>query len=302
MSEVYGVVPTGFERKPLDAILADYEAAARTVFGQEILLDAETPLGQLIGLFALLHTQNWELAEDTYQSLDPDQSEGPRLDIIGRVRGVVRPSGEPDGAYRRRITNFNRANLHLRALLDAVAEVDGVQYVRVWENASDVTDADGIPSHSLVVAVIGGSDALVALAIYSETVAGIGLGGNTAVEIADAGGHCRTIRIQRLTQVPIKMEIDVEVRSFQGCVAPDYTTILAKLEEQLGFNADFGLVNGEDVTQQRIIGAVTQLPGLEVVAVRMTREEPPEDIPTAETILIDFDEIAVIGEVTVSFL
>lgn len=301
MSNIYGVVPTGFARKPMDVIIAELETSVRIVFGQEILLDAVTPLGQYVGLAGLINSQHWEISEDVYQSLDPDQSEGRRLDIIGRVRGVVRPDGEPDDEYRRRITNFNRANLHLRALLDAVAEVEGVQYVRVWENASDVTDANGIPAHSLTVAVIGGHDALVGLAIYSETVAGIGLGGNTIVEIADAGGHCRSIRILRLTQVPIKIEIDVRVRSFQGCVAPDLAAIVAKLQEQLGFNADFGLVNGEDVTQQRIIGAVTQLPGLEVDEVRMTREEPPEDIPTAETIPILFDEIAVIGEVTVNF-
>jgi hypothetical protein len=302
MSNVYGVLPTGFDRKPLDVILGEYEDSARTVFGSAVLLDPQTPLGQLLGLFALLHTQNWELAEDTYQSIDPDQAEGARLDQIGRVRGVLRPDGEDDVTFRRRITNTGRSDLHLRDLINAVADVSGVEYVRVWENSGDATDANGIPGHSLVVAVIGGSNALVAEAVYAETVAGIGLGGNTLVEIEDFGGHCRSINIQRLTQVPIKLDLQVRVRSFQGCVAPDLSTIIAKLDEQLGFGADFGLVNGEDVTLQRIIGAVSQLPGIEIEQVLMTRGINPEDIPVAETVPIDFDEIGVIGEVTVAFL
>lgn len=301
MSNVFGVTPTGFIRKPLDNIIADYDSSARSVFGQNVIVDPTSPLGQLLGLFALLHAQNWELAEDTYQSLDPDQAEGLRLDQVGRIRGVVRPMGESDATYRRRITNFGRADLHLRPLINAVAAVDDVQYVRVWENATSSTDSNGIPAHSLVVAVIGGSNALVAEAIYNETVAGIGLGGNTLVEIEDFGGHCRTIAIQRLTQVPIKIEMDVRVRSFQGCVAPDTEAIAAKLEELLGFEADFGFVNGEDVTQQRIIGVVSQLLGIEVDEVRMSREEQPEDIPGPGNIEIDFDEIATIGEVTVNF-
>ena len=84
----YGVQPTGFVRKPLNVILAEIEAAMITEFGPDAIQTAQSPFGQLNGLFADLANELWERAEDIYLSHDPDQAEGNRLDTIGRVRQI----------------------------------------------------------------------------------------------------------------------------------------------------------------------------------------------------------------------
>lgn len=300
MSDTYGVIPTGFRRKPLDTIEASLKSAAIVIFGSSVILDDESPMGQLIGLMALVASQHWELSEDTYQSLDPDQGEGVRLDQLGRIRSVDRSTAETDAAFRRRITNAGRSNIHLMPLRNAVADLDGVEFVKVWANDGDAIDNDGIEGHSLAVVVIGGDEDEVAAAIFSETVGGIGLHGNTTVEIND-GGYCRPVRFLRPTIVPIFVEIDVQERpASAGCAIPQYADIWNAIQNNLGFAADYGLTNGEDLLDVRVVGVVAPLQGIDIVAVRMTTDL--EGDPDQSSIEIAFDEIARVDKLVVNYL
>ena len=301
----YGVVSTGFSRKPIDAILDEHRQAAKTIFGPALIDDDESPMGQLLGLFSLLSAKLWEQAEDTYHSFDPDQSEGVRLDMLGRIRAVDRPTGGTDAAYRGMITNAGRSDIHLRPLINDVTAVDGVEWVKVWANDGDQVDDNGVPGHSLCVVVIGGADAAVASAIFDRTVTGIGLYGNTPIEISDAG-YCRTVGFLRPAQIGVLVEIDVNAKPLSGgCVTPDPAAISAQLESELGLASDFGLTNGETVDATRIIGTVSKLAGLGVQGVRMTRDRETGSgafaAPVEAPVEIAFDEIAVIEDVRVNY-
>lgn len=264
-----GVTPLGFERKSLAEILADVEAAASGAFGPALIQTAESPQGQLNGIFANIAAQTWEMAEDVYQSLDPDQAEGPRLDMLARLRGLVRPAGEDDATFARRITNRDRPDIHLRPAIEAVEAVAGVGCVRVWVNDTGTVDANGIPGHSICFAVTGGDDAEVGAAIHDWTVAGIGLYGNTTVTVPDASGICRTLAFLRPAPRPVSLNVTIASRppDGRGCAAPTVDEVRDAIVAGLSCAAAGGLGNGADVTESRVRQALSVLPGAEVLTV-----------------------------------
>jgi hypothetical protein len=130
----YGVTPQGFSRKRLPEILGDIETDMKTVFGNGVVLSPQSPLGQLNGLFSSLTAFAWELAEDAYQSYDPDQAEGIRLDQLGRIRLIARALGEADDSYRDAITNSGIARVDLADNRGDRASTIVVQ----WHEVADV--------------------------------------------------------------------------------------------------------------------------------------------------------------------
>jgi uncharacterized phage protein gp47/JayE len=286
----YGVVSEGFARKPLADILVDLETAMTAAFGPAVIQTAESPLGQINGILADLATGVWELAEATYQSLDPDQAEGSRLDILGKIRGLTRQAGEDDATFARRITNQDLPDIHLAPLRAALLEIDGVTCVRLWENNTSEIDANGIPGHSLCVAVTGGADEAVAEAIHGWTVAGIGLAGNTPITITDEMGYCRTMAFLRPLVVPIALEVTLGVPpAGYGCSAPTIEAVRAAIVGTLSCSGAAGLGNGASVTESRVRGALAGLPGAEVLQVRGARDD---NVLSGLPIAIAFDEIA----------
>jgi len=92
----YGVTPTGFNRKPLITILGEIQDKVKETFGEGAIQTPESPFGQINGMFASLASTLWEISEATYQSYDPDQAEGVRLEQLGRIRLLERMGGEDD--------------------------------------------------------------------------------------------------------------------------------------------------------------------------------------------------------------
>src|SRR5690606_35478493 len=79
----------------------------------------------------------------------------------------------------------------------AVLEVDGVTACICEENVTDVTDAKGIPPHSIWVIVEGGADANIAQAIYATRSAGSGMYGSEIVEVNRPNGRTMEIKFDR---------------------------------------------------------------------------------------------------------
>ncbi len=239
----YGSTSTGFARKPLTIILAEIEALLATQFGPGVIQTSQSPLGQINGIFSEAASKHWELAEDIYQSLDPDQAEGVRLDILGRVRRITRGAGQTDESYRMAITNAGQARIDLQDISRAIAALDGVTFSKVWTR--DDTDQIPVPSN-LVIAVTGGDDDEIAETIRTYVVPGMTLYGNTSVE-STVDGYCRSFRVLRPIDVPVTLE--VTVRTFKdslGCPPPSSTAIKAALL------AEIYLVNGENVSFYKI--------------------------------------------------
>lgn len=294
----YGVIPSGFSRKPLAVILNEIQDAMVAQFGPGVIQTSQSPLGQINGLMADLIAQLWEFAEDTYQSYDPDQAESVRLDTLARLRILSRGSGEDDLSLRQAITNQGRARIDVQDILRAVASAPGVTYTQVFVNDTDSTDGNGLAGHTVAVAVLGGDDDDIAKAVRAYVVPGIGTSGNVRVD-TNVEGVCRSTWIVRPTPVPVALDIDVIRRTDKmGCPPADLVAIAEGLVADMAGSRH--LINGEDVTVFAIRSAIEcRWPNVEVVSVSGQRvDETSGALPAS----IAFDEIAsfALADITVA--
>lgn len=289
----YGVLSTGFSRKPLTTILAEIEAALITEFGPGVIQTPQSPLGQVNGIFAEAAAKLWELDEDIYQSLDPDQAEGIRLDILGRIRRISRASGESDESFRRTITNAGQARVDLQDISRAIAALDGVTYSHVWVNDTGSIDENLMPGGSICVAVTGGDDDEIAQTIRQYIVPGVTMFGSYPIDSV-VDGYCRTFRILRPIDVPV--ELDIVVRTFKdsfGCPPPSASAIKTTLVNGLY------LMNGDDVTFYRVRSVIeSAFSNVEVISITGERDGITQ--PSNTDVVIGFIERASIAAADVS--
>lgn len=296
----YGVTPLGFVRKPLTDILASIEAKAIEVFPAGVIQTPESPLGQLNGLMASIATTAWEIAESTYQSYDPDQAEGARLEILGRIRLLERISGEQDPEYRGAITNEGRARIDLADIERAVASVSGVSWVKAFTNRTATTDANGMDPRSVAVAVIGGADAEVAAALRPYIVPGVPSSGNTIVSIT-VDGYCRSITFIRpvLTRAVLALTVSATADS-NGCPPPSGAAIAAAISASLLAT----LINGDDVTLHVLQVAVScKFPNVQLISATASLPDVSGAVLTVP-LAIGFFSLARVAasDVTVAFV
>lgn len=287
----YGVTPSGFARKPFAQILADLEAAlaAPSRFGPGVIQTPESPLGQINGALAEAISSLWELAEATYASIDPDQAEGARLDILARLRLLERADGEADATLRADVTNAGRARIDMSDMIRAIKAITGVTYAVAWVNDGDTTDANGVPPHSVSVAAMGGDDAAIASAIRAYVVPGVGSYGNTRVDVT-IDGFCRALWFVRPAPVRVRLSLTVATQNDRnGCPPPSAVAMKTALVEELAAS----LRNGDDVTLHRLNVALScRFQNVEITAAQAARGDATlASLPLA----IGFDEIATIA-------
>ena len=294
----YGVVPSGFDLKRLPEILAEIQAANVATFGPGVIQTDQSPLGQLNGLHADLAASFWELALSVYQSLDPDQAEGARLDQVAKLRLLTRAPGESDIDFRQAITNAGRARIDMSDLSQALSALAGVSWVQTYVNDGDAADADGINAHSVAVAILGGDDDEIAKTVRAYVVPGIGTYGNTTLETT-IEGFCRSIKIIRPAVVNVTIEVDVEAQPDRnGCPPPSALAIASGLAQSL--TGSLRPRNGQDVTEFLIRQAIeSRYPNIRVVAVRASRTPAavgavPVAIGFFEIMAVSADRITII--------
>ena len=261
----YGTTPVGFVRKPLADILADIEGKAAQVFGSGVIQTPESPLGQLNGLMASILTTAWEIAEATYQSYDPDQAEGARLEQLGRIRLLERISGETDIEFRQAITNAGRDRIDLADIERAEKDVDGVEWCKVFVNETRQIDANGQDPNSIAVAVIGGDDDAVGAAIRAYVVPGVSSYGNTLANVI-VDGYCRPVLLIR--PVALRTSLYIQIRKTTdrlGCPPPATDTLRATIATQLA--GPMRIANGEALSLHLVrVAASCAFPNVEIIA------------------------------------
>ena len=92
----FGSTAQGFIAKSEDIIIAELEAKARELFGDDIDLSIYSPLGALIRLIAFTVSQNWEALEDNYYNSYIDTCEGINIDRLGALVGIQRKQAQPE--------------------------------------------------------------------------------------------------------------------------------------------------------------------------------------------------------------
>ena len=291
MSE-YGVIPEGFNRKPLAQILSELQDGMVNTFGPGVIQTPQSPLGQLNGLMADFIAQTWELAEGVYQSYDPDQAEGNRLSSLAGIRLVSRTEGETDLALRQRLTNEGREEADLSLLENALVQIPGVTHARAFVNEGTVPTSYGLPPHCIAVAVLGGLDEQVASVIRQYTVEGLPSWGSLPVYTVREG-YARTVFFTRPGATPLHVDVYLSrSKALRAPVVPGFEVIKQTILTALsGVN---GLLNGETVTTARIRSLVS-IPGVEVASVRLGRAL---DMPAERDIAFSFDELPIVTSAT----
>lgn len=290
----YGVQPTGFVRKPLSVIKAEIELLNRTEFGSNLIQTPQSPMGQLNGIFSELSSKLWELAEHVYQSYDPDQADGNRLEMLGRIRLVSRAEGETDESFRRSITNAGVSRIDIQDISRAVASVDGVTYSHIFVNDTGEVDNNGMPPGSVCVAVTGGNEDEIAKAIRTYIVPGIIVHGNLSIS-STIDGYCRSFRILRPIEVPVNVNVFVRIRKdIMGCPPPSTVAIRDALL------ANLYLLNGDDITAYRIRILESLFANVEVVGFNGKRDgiDQEDNYP----VVLGFQERAILDDVDIEVL
>lgn len=118
---------------------------------------------------------------------------------------------ENDATLRQRqgVSTSLPAQTPLAAINANVANVAGVQRLKCYENDTDITDGNGIPSHSISVVVQGGAVADIAQAIFDKKNPGTGTFGTTTDVVIDENGVPDTINYFVLEEVAITVAITV---------------------------------------------------------------------------------------------
>jgi uncharacterized phage protein gp47/JayE len=119
------------------------------------------------------------------------------LRVTNLVQGFAGTDRETDEALRL------RRELSLeKSIIKEVLEVAGVTQGRVFENNTDVTDADGTPAHHIWVVVEGGDADDIATAIIEHNAAGIGTrGAQQGTSLSPVTGLSTIARFDRPTYV-----------------------------------------------------------------------------------------------------
>lgn len=282
----YGIQPTGYVRKPISVILAELEAAMVTEFGPGVIQTPQSPLGQLNGLMADLLAEVDERNLDLYQSYDPDQAEGKRLEMLARIRLVSR-FNQSDEEFRKAITNNRQGRIDVQDLAQALVSLEGVTYVRVFINDTGETVNPELEQGVVAIAVIGGTDELVAETIRRYVVPGVSTYGNVRITTT-LDGFCRAISIIRPIQVPVQVSVKVKIsKDRTNCPAPSTSAISAALALGWAANRENGMGVNAFNLRSLVEGVFSN-----VELYNFTASRPDMDGVEGEPIPIAFTEMA----------
>jgi uncharacterized phage protein gp47/JayE len=91
----YGLKPEGFVKKTFQVIKNEIDADMIALFGNDIDLDSDQPLGQWVGIRAKREADIWDLMEEIYNSRSPDRATGVSLDFIASENNLTRIPAVP---------------------------------------------------------------------------------------------------------------------------------------------------------------------------------------------------------------
>jgi len=121
--------------------------------------------------------------------------------IVDATVGNIEES-DPLLRLRRRIASEKTGSAGTAAVYSAIYNIDAVEDLNLLENKDDVTDSNGVPSHSFWLIVLGASDVIIAETLFKTAGGGVGFKGAIAVVYNDPiTGQSQTIRFDRPTEV-----------------------------------------------------------------------------------------------------
>lgn len=213
--------------------------------------------------------------------------------VINPLKAVTGRLQETDPELRERFRNskfIQSANI-IEALLDDIEAVAGVTDVKIYENDTNIVDANGVQPHSFMPIVYGGLPTDIANAIWKNAPMGIASTGSTVIGVVDSQGYTHPVGFQRPTETPIYMKLDI---SNTGTLPGD---AVAQLRQNL---VDYGVNNyfiGDDVIYSRFYTPINSVPGHQVNSFTMGTAPNPTG---TSNIVIPFNGVATFNPANIS--
>lgn len=119
---------------------------------------------------------------------------------------------ETDAELRARYANatYQPSKTVLEGIMEGIETLEGVERVKLYENDTNATDANGLPAHSITAIVEGGLDDDIATSIYFKKTPGCYTNGTTAVELTTLSGAKTTIRFYRPTYKDTYVKVSIK--------------------------------------------------------------------------------------------
>ena len=211
--------------------------------------------------------------------------------VINPLVASVGTNRETDEEYRTKFRNskFDRATNTLEAIYSALLKVATVEEVIIYENDTDVTDANGVPRKSFLPIVIGGVSVDIAKSIWENKPIGISSVGNTTVSVQDIQGFAHDISFQRPNPVPVYITMSRTTDS--SYPADGDNKIKAALVAH--FNS---LRVGEDIVYSRLYTPINTVPGHQINS--MFIGTSPSPVGTAN-VVVPFSSVATISDMNI---
>ena len=174
------------------------------------------------------------------------------VSVTNKVAAVPGDPVETDEELRARQTisvSIPSRNL-LNGTIAGIASVDGVTRCKVYANDTNVTDANGVPGHSIAAVVEGGLDKDIAEQIYLRKGPGGGTYGTTEYEFTNLDGGKTMIHFFR----PDYVTVDVTVAITKGL---RYTSTVADQIKTAVTDYLESLTIGDSVSITGALAAIT---------------------------------------------
>lgn len=188
---------------------------------------------------------------------------------------------ETDSQLRQRFSKSRARNAinSAEAIEGEIGDLTDVKQVIVLENNTNQTDSAGILPHSINVIVEGGNEVDIAKVIYKNKGAGIGLQGNSSVNLM-INGKQRTIKFDKAT--PVDVHISMTLVRYE-----DFTEIDKDEVKRMLSNVKFKI--GKDVSLSRLYSPINTIGGFWVKSLKIGKSS---GVLSAENIIIQPRELA----------
>lgn len=184
---------------------------------------------------------------------------------------------------RRRASTSTPGVAVLDSIYGALANLDNVVQALVMENYTGVTDANGLPPHSIYAVVNGGDDNQIAETIWLKKTAGATLYGNESVVINDSLGNPHQIKFGRPD--PVEIYVNIVLTKKPGWPTGGETLI----KDAIVNWANTELQIGEELIRTRLFEAINSIPGHSVSVLGIDTTSPGSG---TVDIAIPFDGLA----------
>lgn len=156
---VYGITAAGFNKKTEDVILAEIIADSKKAEyfgGDDLVYDSTNPLYRQFLLMARQLADMWDLAEAAYYANDLLSANGADQNRLMSLSKFARQQDEQTGLYEsdpvylnRFLSTVSEEGFSVPVLQLKLTETSGIDFARVVENNTDLTDGNGLTPHSI---------------------------------------------------------------------------------------------------------------------------------------------------------